>query len=158
MFEINPVELPFIPAQSGTTWDNAGIDLEGHVAADIGVFRPSFKYDVVLAGCLITEGIAGVSATPQVRFDRRFTAGSDTGRTDGDVGDIKMGVTGVSAAGEVAYDLVGVGKSLEPGMEVVVQLLLGTTGAGKAGKIWPMLWVRYRPETMANLTAMQATA
>jgi|GEM_PF-1334763 len=167
--ELNPAVLEFHPFAgvsvesgdhmvAGTTRDALGLDIAGHVAGDMGVFKVPFKCDVVLAMVEITEGLAGGTlGTAEIKFDRRFTSGSDTGRADGDVADINLGVTGVSAAGDVAYDLVGMGVTLEPGMEVVVECVTAPNGAGEAGHIWPHLLVRYRPETRANLSALQAT-
>ena len=156
--ELNPIALDFIPNETGTTPDNQGIDIAGHAAADIGRFEIPFKCEVVAALVEVKEGLAGSTGTAEVKFDKRFTAGSDTGRSDGTVGDINLGVTGVSAAGDVAYDVAGVGVSLEPGEEVIVQLISGTSGTGETGHIWPKLWVRQLPETKANLSALQETA
>jgi hypothetical protein len=156
-----PIALTFMPAESASTLIDTGIDLRGHVQGDMGVFPVPFKCRVVMSAVSITQGWAGASAFGEVAFDRRFTAGSDTGRTDGDVGRIFFGnVTGASAQGDVVYDRAGTGVTLEPGMEVVVECRsgAGAVGSGAAGVVWPMLLVEYLPETRSNLSNMQETA
>ena len=160
MFEINPTFLQFHPTSVGTSWDDEGIDFAGGgVNTDMGVFHVPFKCEVIAAQMTVTEDFAGTSTEAEVAFERRFAAGSDTGRGVKDVAHIFLGQTGVSVQGEVAYDIAGAGVSLEPGMEVVVKLISGsgieTLGTGKAR---PDLIVRYLPETLANLSALQETA
>jgi len=150
MFEINPTYLPFIPAAVGTSWDEKGILLTGHGTGDAGVFSVPFKCEVERAQLTIT--VATEAGAAEVKFDKRPTAGSDTSRGDGDIADINIGVAGVSAQGEVAYDLVAAGVTLEPGQQVVVQVITANTG-----QVIPELIVRYLPETLANLSALQAT-
>ena len=72
---------------------------------------------LLLAGVVVTETCAGATTTPVVKFDRRPTAGSDTGRGDGDIANFVLGTT---AAGKVLYDKAAVGTVLMPGDEVVV--------------------------------------
>lgn len=161
-----PVSLPFYPNETASTLTDAGLDLDGHAPnIDMGVFPIPFKCVVHQAVVLVTENYAGASTYGEIRFDRRFNAGSDTGRTNGDVGIIYIGnVAGASAQGDFVYDRAGAdtdaGVTLEPGMEVVVECRSGSGahGTGAAGKIWPMLLVDYLPETRANLSGMQETA
>jgi len=160
MFEINPTFLQFHPTSVGTSWDDEGIDFDGHaVNTDRGVFDVPFKCEVVLAQMTVTEGFAGTSTESEVAFERRFTAGSDTGRATKDIAHFYLGKTGLSDQGEVGYDEVGVGLSLEPGMEVVVKVISGSGAhaSGAAGKARPSLLVRYLPETLANLSALTET-
>jgi len=156
--ELNPTFLPFRALSTASTPDDEGIDYANHAAADMGIFEVPFKCEVVRAYAVITEDLAGTNVAGQVKFDRRFTAGSDTGRADGDVATLNFGVTGVSAEGDVAYDNAGMGVSLEPGMQVVVQCVSAPSGTGETGHIWPMLLVRPLPETAANMSALQETS
>lgn len=149
------ISLPFKINETGVTPDNDGIDLEGSIAADAGKFVIPFPCEVDYAAIVVTEGIA--PGTPEIKFDKRPTAGSDTARGDGDIGDINLGVAGVSDVGDVAYDLVARGTTLEPGQEVVVQIVTAVAGGG-TGTVWPQLVVRATPETFANLSNMQETA
>ena len=158
-----PVELQFhiYDSITGTSSGDQGCDIGGtQSSTDFGAFRIPFKCSVFEAQALITENCAGTSAEAEIRFDRRFTAGSNTGRTDADVGRIIIGdATGSSAAGDQVYDRAGAGVTLEPGMEVVVQVLRGCDGgAGASGKFWPMLLVNYEPEKRSNVTQLEETA
>jgi hypothetical protein len=134
-----------------------GIDCAGSTG-DKGVFTIPFKCSIIKAGCIVTENCSGAVTTPVVKFDKRPTAGSDVGRGDGDIAEIKLSTT---IAGKVMYDRVAEGTNLVPGEEVVVEL---TTAAmqGEAtsgtGEIRPFLYVEYLPEVTANLTKMVATA
>jgi hypothetical protein len=158
-----PISLQFVINETSSSRTDAGIDLAGHANADIGVFPIDFKCEVVHAGFLITEDFAGTSSYGEIRFDRRFKAGSDTGRTDGDVGRIILGnAAGANSQGDYVYDRAAAdtdaGVTLEPGMEVVVQCVLAPNGEGEAGKGWPRLVVRYLPERRGNLSQMTETA
>ena len=80
--------------------DAAGVDCD-QAAADVGVFHVPFKCQVVRAQAVVTETCAGGTTTPIVKFDKRPTAGSDTGRGDGDIANLVLGTT---AQGKVLYD------------------------------------------------------
>ena len=53
---------------------------------------------------------------------------------------------------EVLKAAKAAGVTLEPGQQVVVQVITANTG-----QVIPELIVRYLPETLANLSALQAT-
>jgi len=135
------------------TVDNDGLNLD--VAADGAFFSVPFNCELAHVQLTVTNALAGT--TPEVKFDWRPDAGSDTNRGDGDLGHIYLGVTGISAPGDVGYDLAGMSKDLEPGNEIVLQVTTAQYGAD-LGKIRPQVLVRYKPETMANLSAMTETA
>jgi hypothetical protein len=132
--------------------DTAGIDLD-QVAADVARILVPFKCEVVMAQLIITETCAG-STPGVVKMDRRVTAGSDSGRGDGDIGEFAMGTT---AAGKVLYDEVAKGTVLNAGDEVVVQITTAPV-TGPAGHFEPVLLVKPLSETKANQTDMVATA
>jgi len=163
-----PISLQFYPNESAATMVDAGMDLVGDADTgtyDLGVFPIPFPCEVYEAHVVITESLAGATITGtntvDIEFDRRFNAGSDTGRGAADVAQIKLGyATGASSQGNQVYDRAGVGVTLNPGMEVVVECRQGPgiEGAGGTGIIWPMLLVKYAPQLRANVTEMQETA
>ena len=156
-----PIELRFYPATPDDI-PSTGVDCAhnpGATPADLGYWQIPFKCEVFEANVGIIAGLAGTGVAARFKFDRRFTTGSDSGRTDGDVGDIYLGITGASAAGDVVYDLAGqaAGVTLEPGMQVVFEAHNTCSGTGKAGKVWPTLLVKQIPEVRANLSKLQET-
>ena len=146
-----PIALPMMQAVGYA--DTAGVDCD-QAPADILFFIVPFKCIVLLAGLLVTEACAGATTTPVMKFDRRITAGSDTGRGDGDIANFVLGTT---AAGKILYDKAAVGTVLMPGDEVVAELTVRATGTGAAGHVRPFLLVQYDPEVMANLPEMLET-
>ena len=133
--------------------DVLGIDCD-QSPADVAVFHVPFKCQVLRAQASVTETCVGSSATPVVAFDLRPTAGSDTNRG---VADIANFVLATTAAGKTMYDEVALGTVLEPGMEVVVELVTQASGS-PAGHIRPELLVQIIPETIANLADRVETA
>jgi hypothetical protein len=158
-----------------------GIDLSG--AGDEYFFDVPFKCRVVYAGMIVTTVIA--SDTAEVKFDRRFAANNDTGRSDGTIAYIK--IPSGTAIGQMVYDKAaqdklteaaaallttedtchaggGIWKDskcqnydygyLEPGMEVVVQLI-STSATGKG---LPILVVDVEEEVWGNLANATETA
>ena len=134
--------------------DTNGIDLD-QTPADVAIFVVPFKCHVIFAGLLVTEPCGGATTTPVVAFDRRVTAGSDTGRGAADIANLVLSTT---AAGKLMYDLVAKGTVLNPGDEIVVQLVTMADGTGAAGHGRPVLVVEPDDETMANITDMVLTA
>jgi len=149
------VSLPFRYLETGVTVDDTkmAIDFPGHATGDLGIFEIPFKCEVAGTALLIKEGTS--DADIRVKFDKRPTAGSDTSRTDGTLGDIILGTSGASEAGAFVYDDAGAMTVLQPGHEVVAQLI--TTDSCTTGMAWPFLLVRQVPETMANWTNAQET-
>ncbi len=148
-----PIPLPFHYLVDYD--DDDGIDAD-QAAADVGRFIVPWKCQVVEAQLVITETCAGSTTTPVVAFDSRPTVGSDTNRGAADIANFACSTT---AAGKVLYDLAGRGVELEPGEEVVVQLVTRPTGDGDAaGHFIPVLLVEHVPETKANLSNMTLTA
>ncbi len=135
--------------------DAAGVDMD-QSPADVGSFVIPYRCEVFLAGAVVCESCIGTSGTtPVVKYDKRPTAGDDTSRGDGDIAHLILATT---AAGKVMYDRVAKGTVLEPGEEVVVQLVTAATGSPKTGHIKPFLLVKQIPEVLGNLSDMVETA
>ncbi|MFH1952577.1 MAG: hypothetical protein ABIL06_13270 [Pseudomonadota bacterium] len=133
--------------------DDDGIDCD-QTAADVARFLIKQKCEVVRSCAIVTEVCAG-TITPIVDFDLRPTVGSDTDRGVADIGHLILSTT---AAGKVMFDEVGQGTVLEPGEEVVVQLITAASGVGPTGHFIPYLQVKIIPETQANLDDTTETA
>lgn len=132
--------------------DIAGVDLD-QAAADVARILVPFKCEIVMAQLIITEVCAGT--TPGVvKMDRRPTAGDDTGRGNGDIGEFAMGTT---AVGKVLYDEVAKGTVLNAGDEIVVEITTRPL-TGASGHFEPVLLVKPLSETKANQADMVATA
>lgn len=134
--------------------DASGVDCD-QSPADVGVFHVPFKCEVVRAQLVITETCAGGTTTPQVDFDKRPTAGSDTSRGAADIAHF---VCSTTVQGKVLYDEAALGTVLEPGEEVVVEIKVAATGTSAAGHFRPELLVKMIPETKANMTDLTVTA
>jgi hypothetical protein len=153
-----PIPLVFTPLTTSVTTTDGKINLAKHAAADVGFFTVPFKCEVLEAGLVVRIAFVGASiADANVKFDKRPTAGSATLRGDGDIADFKLGVTGGSALGDVMYDLVGQGTTLEPGQEVVVEVVTGIATNASTGSVWPYLTVAHLPEVRDNLSHMTET-
>jgi hypothetical protein len=170
--------VALIPRYADATLEVTGLDLSA--TGDKALFNIPFKCNVVYAGCVVTTVIDGDAV---VKFDKRHTAGGDTGRTDGSIANIA--IPSATAIGEGLYDKAAQGSltraaaaafvaaatcqagggfwdgincqphsygELEPGNEVVVQIISGTTG-----KFQPILVVDMLGETMTNLENMTET-
>lgn len=133
--------------------DAAGIDAD-QSPADVAVFTIPYKCTVLRAMLVVTETCAGSTSTPVVAMDSRPTAGSDTDRGVADVANFALST---SAAGAAMYDDAGYGVELEPGEEVVVELVTQAVGTA-SGHFRPVLLVRYEPEAVGNLANMVETA
>lgn len=132
--------------------DAQGLDMD-QSAADLAVFSIVEPCQLILSGAVVTEVCAGSTSTPVVKFDVRPTAGSDTSRGDGDAGELKL-LT--AAAGSVMVDKVGAGTVLEPGQEVVVQLVTAAVGT-PTGHIRPFLQVIPVHELLDNYDVVSET-
>ncbi len=144
--EVNPIYLVDYD-------DAAGIDMD-QALGDVAVFSIPHNCSVWEAGVVVTEACAGGTTTPVLRLDKRSVAGSDAGRGDGDIGELKL-LT--SAQGKVMYDRAGANVQLEAGNEVVVQLTVAAAGTGAAGHVRPYLSVIRDPEVRANMVNKVAT-
>lgn len=146
MLSPEPTSLP--PHILGTP-EAYGISLAA--TGDKMSFPVPFLCEVLYAGLVITATCAGATTTPIVKFDRRPTAGSDTGRGDGDLGGFALGT---QAAGKTVYFKPPTRIVLEPGEEVIMQVTTAATGTGAGGSARPILVVRPRDEQFDNLAGM----
>lgn len=147
-----PVSLPL---HLFVDYDDAqGVDCD-QAPADVGVFTVPFKCGVLRAQAHITEDCGGTATTPVVKFDKRDTAGTNTGRGDGDIANLVLSTT---AAGKAMYDEAAQETLLYPGEEVVVELTTRATGTNAGGHFIPSLLVKHIPETQANLSDTVETA
>ncbi|WP_028316699.1 hypothetical protein [Desulfatibacillum aliphaticivorans] len=148
----SPVELP---VKLVVDYDDAlGVDLD-QSPADVAVVAINQNCTLMEVGMLVTETCGGATSTPVVKFDKRPTAGSDSGRGDGDLGVLNLSTT---SAGKVMYDHAGRGTRLEAGEEIVVQLTTMADGTGAAGHGRPYVKVRRSDEMPANMANMVETA
>ena len=165
-------------------WITAALELSGvdlSTTEDEAYFDIPFRCRVVYAALCVTVVVAGNAV---VKFDRRFAAGNDTGRSDGTIANIALPdttaigqviydkaaqdkITEATAAGLVTADTCHAGGGfwrdsacqnyahgyLEPGMEVVVQTISGTTGNAQ-----PILVVDIDEEVWGNLANAAETA
>ena len=149
--DAEPVSLPIHLAVDYD--DPLGVDCD-QAPGDIGTFVVPYKCEVDHAQLVVTEECAGSTSTPVVAFDKRPTAGSDTDRGAADIANF---VCSTTAAGKCLYDEAGKGTVLEPGEEVVVELVTAAVGT-PTGHFIPQLLVWALPEVFGNLSAMVETA
>lgn len=128
----------------GVTADDAAATGDSAVFWD--VVKP---ITVKRIGCLVTTVLAGTAAV--VKFDRRITTGSDTGRTDGTIGTLTL--PDGTAAGKVVYKEVSI--DLNPGDQIMPEV---TTAQGTSGAVRHFVEYLVRDETPANCADMVASA
>lgn len=109
-------------------------------AAD--TFKVTVPITVVAVGVIATVACTGTNAV--VKFDKRPTAGSDTGRGDGDVGVVTLPDP---VAGAVTKNNI-TPQDFDPGDEIVPQV----TTAATAGDGCHFIHYRQRHEVDGNLT------
>jgi hypothetical protein len=143
-----PISLRFNVFETLGTRVDGGMNIATG-ATDIGSFAIPFKCAVLEAGVIVKTAI---DASAVVKFDHRITAGSDTGRGDGNIAALTLTAT---AQGKQMYDLVAQGSILNPGTETVVQV---TTAPAVTGVVEPYMLVQYIPEIRSNMSALLETA
>lgn len=115
----------------------------GDAAATFVCWQP---ITVLRVGMLVTVAVGGDTAT--VAFDRRITAGSDTGRVDGGVTTVVVPAS--TAAGKIVYKDVRV--DLDAGDEVVPEV----TEVSAAGSVRYFVEYVNRHEVPANMADLVA--
>lgn len=119
---------------------------------------PFMKCEVVRAW-VEWEGADANATAAVVKFDKRPTAGSDTGRGDGDVAILKK-VASLNQQGKRTYTEVNLTGfpatrvTWEAGQEIVVEV---TTAQGAALAFSAGVTVRQIPQRPADVAAMVAT-
>lgn len=108
------------------------------------IFSIPFKCNVIEAGMVI-EGTEATALV--VTFDKRITAGSDTGRVDAGVASIT--VTAANNQGKVFVNQPATAVTLTYGDQVVVEV---TTASSAAKNFVPYIKLDPIPETLANAT------
>lgn len=99
-------------------------------AADKLTFTPIVPCEIVEFGVIITTVVVA-SASTVFKLDKRPTAGSDTGRGDGDLGTGTFVSTLVKTAGSVWRSRPTNPGVLLPGQQAILELTTGaTSGAG----------------------------
>lgn len=116
---------------------------------DKAYWSPGYIPHIIRAVALVITNAIGSST--EVRVDLRPTAGSDTGRGDGDIAAL---LSSSLALGKVLYK-DGINVRVNPGEEAVFQV----TNAGEAAdEAHAILYVEPTWELPANNDAMVATA
>jgi hypothetical protein len=117
--------------------------------ADLAGWGPVFQpVRIVALVAVVTNALGGAGV---IKFDKRPTYGSDTGRGDGDVGSLALPDT--TAIGVVIYKEVNI--TLNPGQQVVAEVTDATAGSDTADVY---IVVEYLPDRPANFSAMLASA
>ena len=128
-----------------------GVNLATNTTGDKATLVVPFK--CVVKRAFVVVNTASVSATAFViKFDKRPTAGSDTGRGDGDVAVISK-TASVDQQGKYLYEDPSSRVTLDEGEQVMVEV---TTANGDACAVDAGILVEYTPEIPANNSAMAA--
>lgn len=96
-------------------------------------------FDVVAVGFLVTTAFSSTDDTV-VKFDKRPTAGADTGRGDGDVAE--MNIPTGTPAGKLWYVPLDPPVEINAGEQVVAEV---TAAASSAGSGIYVMYVQRRP-------------
>ena len=140
-----------LPYNAAIGYDDVlGVDLD-QTPADVGYFIIPMKCEIIEVGAVVTEVCAGSTSTPQLSFDLRPAASSDTDREE--IGLLKF-LT--SAVGKVIYDKAPKGTILYPGQEIVAEVKVQAVGTA-SGHCRPYVLVKPLDETKANLDNMVET-
>jgi hypothetical protein len=107
-------------------------------------FTPCHPVDLIGFG-IIGDALIDVGAGMTVKVDKRPTAGSDSGRGDGDIGSIVRGTDADIAAGKGLFTRFTTPKELNPGEQAVVEV---TNAADTAGT--GIVFLRYRKRPAAG--------
>lgn len=118
--------------------------------ADVGSFSPGLSPVIVRGVAAIIDN--DIAATGVIKFDKRPTFGSDTGRGDGDVAVLNL--TTSHTQGKVVYKM-GLNVKINPGESVVAEVT-DVTGAGDKADI--ILLLEPVSEMPANISRMVASS
>ena len=122
---------------------------------DVGTFTPTVPVEIVEFGVVVTTAFAA-SDNFILAADRRITAGSDTGRGDGDAGTLTIAAASTAAvvAGDVVISRPATKLLVYPGQQVVLEV----TNGNASGVGLPFINYRYvatadRASTILNAVA-----
>lgn len=135
--------------------DTVGIDVD-QSAADVAIADIPCNGTILFTALMCTEAVTAATTAPVFKFDIRPTAGSDTGRGDGDAGAIT--IPSGTAIGTVMYDEAAKGDQVTAGDQVVCQYATAASGPSITGHVVPMLVIDPEWEMLANLSAFTETA
>ena len=124
-------------------------DVDLNSLADVGDWAPGLVPHIIRAVALVVTNTIGAAGV--LKFDKRPTAGDNTGRGDGDVAVLNLATT--HDAGEVVYK-DGLNVLIKPGEEVVAEVT-DVTAAADTGHV--IIWVEPAWENPSNNTKMIAT-
>ena len=151
------IDGKLVPRIRGAAYDQTqyeaymGRALALDTAADVGdVWGPGYVRQIIRAVVLVFT--TAVDATGELKIDKRITAGSDTGRGDGDIATIAY-TTVTGAQGKAVYK-DGLDVVMNVTEEAVAQVTDATPTAGNAHVI---LLVEPSWERPGNNTDMAAT-
>lgn len=113
------------PLQQISDWATDDVSATG----DDFTYTPAYPVDVWGYVAVVTTAIAGSvsGAAPVIKVDKRITAGSDTGRGDGDVvGAATLPLA--TAAGKGIYKILSTPVALNIGEQAVIEVTTAATG------------------------------
>lgn len=116
---------------------------------DKGRWAPGLRPYVVRGVGIALNAAPGDAGV--IKFDKRITYGSDTGRGDGDVAVVNLATA--HPAGKVIYKM-GLNVEIKPGEEIVVE---ATDASALVSAARVVLFLEPRPEAPANLSGMTAS-
>lgn len=109
-------------------------------------WAPGVRPYVVRGVAVILNAVPGDAGV--IKFDKRITYGSDTGRGDGDVAVVNLATT--HAAGEAIVKM-GLNVEIQPGQEIVVE---ATDASASVSAARVVLFLEPRPEQPANVAGI----
>lgn len=136
MYTFNPVAIQATNLASNSTGDKATLLIP---------FKCRLKRSYV-----VVNGTSAHATAFVIKFDKRPTAGSDTGRGDGDCGVVSK-TASVAQQGKYLYEDAATSIILDEGDQVIVEV---TTAQGEACVVDAGILVEYIPERPGNNSAM----
>jgi len=136
----NPLGLNFAGSETADVLTATGDDF---------VWSPGTKVEIIAVYDILTVSVTG---TPVVKWDKRVTAASDTGRGDGDI--VSMTYPTDPIAGRVVYKELTTPIVLYPGEQAVRDV----TTTGSAGSAIGRIIYRCLSERPANFPHAAAVA
>lgn len=115
---------------------------------DKAVFTPGMLPFVIRSVAVTLNASPGDAGV--IKFDKRPTAGSDSGRGDGDVAVLNLATT--HSAGQVIYK-DGLSVRIDPGEQVVAQVTDASAGVTAATVHMLIEYIQENPANDANMVA-----